>query len=60
MLVVAALLVGSSAAAAAEQPYTVVDGKVDKKTFNGWRRYYTEIMPALSWPRTAPAASLRA
>src|SRR6266571_5051496 len=38
-LMVAALLVGSSAAAAAEQPYTVVDGKVDKKTFNGWRRY---------------------
>jgi len=22
-----------------EKPYTVVDGKVDKKTFNGWRRY---------------------
>ena len=40
MLVVAALLSGSNAAlAAAEPPYTVVDGKVDKKTFNGWRRY---------------------
>jgi methanol metabolism-related c-type cytochrome len=23
----------------AEKPYTVADGKVDKKTFNGWRRY---------------------
>jgi mono/diheme cytochrome c family protein len=23
----------------AEKPYTVTDGKVDKKTFNGWRRY---------------------
>jgi methanol metabolism-related c-type cytochrome len=22
-----------------EKPYTVIDGKVDKKTFNGWRRY---------------------
>src|SRR5262247_3473064 len=40
MLVVAALLLGSSApVVAAEHPYTVVEGKVDKKTFNGWRRY---------------------
>ena len=23
----------------AKAPYTVEDGKVDKKTFNGWRRY---------------------
>jgi methanol metabolism-related c-type cytochrome len=22
-----------------ERPYTITDGKVDKKTFNGWRRY---------------------
>jgi methanol metabolism-related c-type cytochrome len=22
-----------------EKPYTVEDGKVDRKTFNGWRRY---------------------
>jgi methanol metabolism-related c-type cytochrome len=21
------------------KPYTITDGKVDKKTFNGWRRY---------------------
>ena len=24
---------------ASEKPYTVQDGKVDKKPFNGWRRY---------------------
>ena len=24
---------------ATEKPYTITDGKVDKKTFNGWRRY---------------------
>jgi methanol metabolism-related c-type cytochrome len=24
---------------AVQQPYTVESGKVDKKTFNGWRRY---------------------
>jgi mono/diheme cytochrome c family protein len=40
ILAVVAILLGSSIAlAATEQPYTVVDGKVDKKTFNGWRRY---------------------
>jgi len=39
MLVVAAFLFGSSAAVAAAQSYPVVVGKVDKKTFNGWRRY---------------------
>ena len=22
-----------------QKPYTIEDGKVDKKTFNGWRRY---------------------
>ena len=43
--VVAAFLLGTGFALAAEseqttqKPYTVVDGKVDKKTFNGWRRY---------------------
>jgi mono/diheme cytochrome c family protein len=42
---VAALVLGTSLALAAEadqsaeKPYTVTDGKVDKKTFNGWRRY---------------------
>ena len=42
---VAAFLLGTGFALAAEseqttqKPYTVVDGKVDKKTFNGWRRY---------------------
>jgi methanol metabolism-related c-type cytochrome len=50
--VVAALFLGSIAALAAEsnqstgteKPYTVVDGKVDKKTFNGWRRYTESCM----------------
>jgi mono/diheme cytochrome c family protein len=27
-----------------EKPYTVTDGKVDKKTFNGWRRYTESCM----------------
>jgi methanol metabolism-related c-type cytochrome len=26
-------------ATAQEKPYTVIDGKVDKGTYNGWRRY---------------------
>jgi mono/diheme cytochrome c family protein len=34
---------GFALAAESEQanvkPYTVIDGKVDKRTFNGWRRY---------------------
>ena len=38
-----ALTLGTAAVLAAEQatekPYTIIDGKVDKKTFNGWRRY---------------------
>jgi methanol metabolism-related c-type cytochrome len=38
--VATALFLGSSFVPAAEEnPYTIVDGKVDKKTFNGWRRY---------------------
>jgi mono/diheme cytochrome c family protein len=43
--IVAAIVLGASVALAAEgdqtseKPYTVKDGKVDKKTFNGWRRY---------------------
>jgi mono/diheme cytochrome c family protein len=42
---VAAFFLGAGVAPAAEpeqasgKPYTAVDGKVDKKTFNGWRRY---------------------
>jgi methanol metabolism-related c-type cytochrome len=50
--VVAALFLGSGGTLAAEsnrsteteKPYTVVDGKVDKKTFNGWRRYTESCM----------------
>ena len=26
-------------AAGEQKPYTVIDGKVDKQTYNGWRRY---------------------
>ena len=43
--IVAALVLGTGLVLAAEgdqsteKPYTVADGKVDKKTFNGWRRY---------------------
>ena len=29
-----------SAAQEEEKPYSVVDGKVDKGTYNGWRRYH--------------------
>jgi methanol metabolism-related c-type cytochrome len=43
--VVSALVLGTGLVLAAEgnsateKPYTITDGKVDKKTFNGWRRY---------------------
>src|ERR687888_481198 len=39
---VAVLMPGAAFVLAAEgepKPYAVEDGKVDKKTFNGWRRY---------------------
>jgi len=45
LLTVATLAVGTDlvlaaeAEKAAEKPYTIIEGKVDKKTFNGWRRY---------------------
>ena len=42
-LIVAALVVGAAGAGAVwaddAKPYSVVDGKVDKATFNGYRRY---------------------
>jgi mono/diheme cytochrome c family protein len=44
-LITAALILVTGPVVAAEsnqpteKPYTVEDGKVDKKTFNGWRRY---------------------
>jgi methanol metabolism-related c-type cytochrome len=46
---VAALVLASGPARAqgnqpSDKPYTVVDGKVDKKTFNGWRRYTESCM----------------
>jgi mono/diheme cytochrome c family protein len=40
----AALVLGSSVTFATDDPYTVIDGKVDKKTFNGWRRYTDSCM----------------
>jgi mono/diheme cytochrome c family protein len=46
----AALVLGISLVLAAgadhstEKPYTITDGKVDKKTFNGWRRYTESCM----------------
>jgi mono/diheme cytochrome c family protein len=33
------LVLAAESDQAAKAPYTVEDGKVDKKTFNGWRRY---------------------
>jgi methanol metabolism-related c-type cytochrome len=50
--VVATLFLGSGGTLAAEsnqstgteKPYTIVEGKVDKKTFNGWRRYTESCM----------------
>jgi mono/diheme cytochrome c family protein len=45
LICVSAFTLGAGYALAAEggpatgKPYTIIDGKVDKKTFNGWRRY---------------------
>jgi mono/diheme cytochrome c family protein len=44
LLCLTAAFLGVSVILAAENPYTVVDGKVDKKTFNGWRRYTESCM----------------
>ena len=35
----AAVVIGGKSAAAQEKPYKVENGKVDKATYNGWRRY---------------------
>ena len=37
-------MLAAEADQSAEKPYTVTDGKVDKKTFNGWRRYTESCM----------------
>ena len=48
--VVAVLVLGADplraaeADKASEKPYTVENGKVDKKTYNGWRRYTESCM----------------
>ncbi len=42
VVITAAVLAGSPTfdrARAQDKPYTVKDGKVDRATFNGWRRY---------------------
>ena len=44
------LLIACAAWAQEEKPYSVVDGKVDKATFNGYRRY-TDSCHALPRPR---------
>ena len=47
---VAALVLGTGLALAAdadkstEKPYTITNGKVDLKTYNGWRRYTESCM----------------
>lgn len=38
------LAAASSNAAADEKPYVIQDGKVDKNTYNGWRRYTESCM----------------
>lgn len=50
LLITIGALVGANMAAAAQsdqaaqKPYTVENGKVDKKTYNGWRRYTESCM----------------
>jgi len=49
-LTVAALTFGTALVRAAEsdnaveKPYTITNGKVDKRTYNGWRRYTESCM----------------
>jgi methanol metabolism-related c-type cytochrome len=38
------LVQAAESAQASQKPYTITDGKVDKKTFNGWRRYTQSCM----------------
>jgi methanol metabolism-related c-type cytochrome len=39
VLILGAGLVLAAEGDQTEKPYTIINGKVDKKTFNGWRRY---------------------
>jgi mono/diheme cytochrome c family protein len=39
LILAAGLALVTQTTRAAEKPYTIENGKVDKKTFNGWRRY---------------------
>jgi mono/diheme cytochrome c family protein len=38
-LLAAAPALAAESGQAAQKPYTVENGKIDKKTYNGWRRY---------------------
>jgi methanol metabolism-related c-type cytochrome len=44
LLLVSSLVLAAEGDQATPKPYTVTDGKVDKKTFNGWRRYTESCM----------------
>jgi mono/diheme cytochrome c family protein len=35
----AGLVLAAESTQSTQKPYTIIDGKADKKTFNGWRRY---------------------
>jgi mono/diheme cytochrome c family protein len=43
-LIAAAPALAAESGQAAQKPYTVENGKVDKKTYNGWRRYTESCM----------------
>jgi mono/diheme cytochrome c family protein len=43
-LFAAAPTLAAESAQSAQKPYTVENGKVDKKTYNGWRRYTESCM----------------
>jgi methanol metabolism-related c-type cytochrome len=44
LLAAACFLTADSHAQGEQKPYTVKDGKVDKATYNGWRRYTESCM----------------
>jgi len=44
LLAAACFLVAAGHAQGEQKPYTVKDGKVDKATYNGWRRYTESCM----------------
>jgi mono/diheme cytochrome c family protein len=40
----ARLAIAAESGQSAQKPYTIENGKVDKKTYNGWRRYTESCM----------------